>query len=85
MLWLNEEAGWTLFQFSAVDLSVWAGWFVPPHLRQRKGRQHSPSRLTRKAETQRANRAMSETHQSLRSPLEPTLTRAVVEEAKRAL
>lgn len=70
MLRLNEEAGWTLFQFSAVDLSVWAGCFVPPRLRQRKGRQHSPSkgsRLTRKAETQRANRAVSETHQSLRS------------------
>lgn len=28
MLWLNEEAGWTLFQFSAVDLSVWVGGLV---------------------------------------------------------
>lgn len=46
--------------------------------RQHRIAQHSPSRLmTRKAETQRLNRAVSETHhQSLRSPLSSQLKEA---------
>ena len=45
MLWLNEEAGWTLFQFSAVDLSVWVGGLVcsaSPHAEKGKTAQPFP-------------------------------------------
>lgn len=67
------------YQFTTVDLSVWAGLFVPPYLRQKTEdlRQNSPSRLTDKKGRNTASRprrvrdsqTQTQSTQSLRSSL----------------